>query len=99
MSEEAKAPARAKEGHVLVVLCKSGCGELKRRSHRTDALFFQREHLKEHAKHEVEITERVAEAKPAAAPKKSKPAVKSKKAAKAKGAAKRAKAGGEEKAA
>jgi len=95
-----KAPTRAKEHHVLVVVCKSGCGELKRRSHRSDALSFQRAHLKEHGKHEVEIVERAAEAKPAKKAKSVSAAKSKKAAAKSKQvAAKKAKPTDEQKAA
>ena len=66
MSEKkVEEPRTASDGHVLVVLYKSGCGELKRRRHRSDALGWQRERLKQHPKHEVEIIEKPEAAKPA----------------------------------
>jgi hypothetical protein len=77
------APKTAQAGHVLVVICKSGCGELKRRRHRSDAQGWMRAHLQEHPKHEVEIVERKEEAaKPKG--KAEKPAKKAKRAPKIK---------------
>jgi hypothetical protein len=50
----------AREGYCFAVVCK-GCGELKRRKYRSDALQWQRQHLAQHARHEVEIVERLSE--------------------------------------
>jgi hypothetical protein len=50
----------AREGYCFEVVCKS-CGELKRRKYRSDALQWQRQHLAQHARHEVEIIERQSE--------------------------------------
>ena len=69
-SEESKT---ASEGHALVTLCKSGCGEIKRRRFRSDAQQWMRKHLTDHPKHEVEIVERKLEA-PAPKGKRAKPA-------------------------
>jgi RNase P subunit RPR2 len=60
MAEQEKVEKMASEGHVLVVLC-AQCGELKRRKYRSDALQWQRQHLAEHSRHEVEIVERLSE--------------------------------------
>jgi hypothetical protein len=49
----------AREGYCFAGVCKN-CGELKRRKYRSDALQRQRQHLAEHARHEVEIVERKA---------------------------------------
>jgi hypothetical protein len=82
MSEKkSEEPKTASAGHTLVTLCKRGCGEIKRRRHRSDAQQWMRSHLKEHPKHEVEIVERKIEAvKPKE--KAAKPAAKKRRAAK-----------------
>jgi hypothetical protein len=65
----------AREGYCFAVVCKS-CGELKRRKYRRAALQWQRQHLVEHSRHEVEIVER--KAKTAAKAQPAKPAAKMK---------------------
>jgi hypothetical protein len=64
-AEKSEVLKTASDGHDLVVICKSGCGELKRRRHRSDAQQWQRAHLAEagHSKHEMEIVERKSEEK------------------------------------
>jgi RNase P subunit RPR2 len=52
-----KIPQQARAGYRLVVVCES-CGEVKRPKYRSDALQWQRQHLAEHARHEVGIVER-----------------------------------------
>jgi len=53
-------PKTAAPGHVLAVICKSGCGEIKPRRHRSDAQQWQREHLKDHPKHKLKADWRFA---------------------------------------